>query len=73
MGLKADILAADDLPRVAVEVPEWNTTVWVREMTGSERDRQPLGRQKNRSTYARHRSIGDLGYNRSSKTVFRRL
>lgn len=38
MGLKADILAIDDLPREPVEIPEWGVTVYVREMTGSERD-----------------------------------
>jgi hypothetical protein len=37
--LTADqILAADDLPREQVEVPEWGGTVWVRTLTGRERD-----------------------------------
>ncbi len=33
------ILAVEDLPREYVEVPEWGGGVWVRTMTGSERDR----------------------------------
>lgn len=33
------ILAKPELPRVAVDVPEWGGTVFVREMTGVERDR----------------------------------
>jgi len=33
------ILAADDLAREAVEVPEWGGTVYVRAMTGAEKDR----------------------------------
>lgn len=33
-----DILGADDLPSEEVEVPEWGGTVWVRSMTGLERD-----------------------------------
>lgn len=49
--LKMIILAADDLPREAVQVPEWDgVTVWVRTLTGSERDqfetRLALDRQK---------------------------
>ncbi len=32
------ILAADDLAREAVEVPEWGGTVYVRVMTGDEKD-----------------------------------
>lgn len=35
---KADILGADDLPREEVPVPEWQGTVFVRTMTGEERD-----------------------------------
>lgn len=38
MSLRDLILAADDLKREAVEVPEWGTTVYVRTMTGTERD-----------------------------------
>ena len=38
MGLRDDILNIDDLPITAVEVPEWGVTVFVREMTGTERD-----------------------------------
>ncbi len=33
-----DILGSDDLPRELVEVPEWGGSVWVRTMTGQERD-----------------------------------
>jgi len=33
------ILAADDLAREAVAVPEWGGTVYVRTMTGEEKDR----------------------------------
>lgn len=33
-----DILQADDLPREAVPVPEWGGRLWVRAMTGQERD-----------------------------------
>ena len=35
---KANILEAQDLPRVLVEVPEWGGAVYVRGLTGSERD-----------------------------------
>ena len=35
---KAAILAADDLPRESVTVPEWGGEVLVRTMTGTERD-----------------------------------
>lgn len=37
-SLREQILAADDLPREAVEVPEWGLTVWVRTITASQRD-----------------------------------
>ena len=39
MSLRDLILKADDLKRVPVEVPEWETTVYVRTMTGLEQDR----------------------------------
>jgi hypothetical protein len=32
------ILAAEDLSRELVEVPEWGGSVWVRALTGGERD-----------------------------------
>ena len=35
---RADILGADDLPKKEVSVPEWGGHVWVRTMTGTERD-----------------------------------
>ena len=35
---KAAILNADDLPRERVEVPEWGGAVFVRTLTGGERD-----------------------------------
>ena len=38
MSLRDDILSADDLPTTEVEVPEWGVTVFVRAMTGTERD-----------------------------------
>lgn len=33
------ILAADDLPRAEVAIPEWGGSIFVRTMNGSERDR----------------------------------
>ena len=38
MALRAQILAADDLGRKSVPVPEWGCTVWVRQITAGERD-----------------------------------
>ena len=35
---KDQILKSDDLPREEVEVPEWGGSVWVRSMSGTERD-----------------------------------
>lgn len=39
MGLRDQILAADDLPRHELHIPEWGVTVYVRTLTGRERDR----------------------------------
>jgi len=39
MLTRDQILAADDLPRELVKVPEWGGEVYVRTMTGIERDR----------------------------------
>ena len=36
---KAAILEADDQVRELVQIPEWRMSVWVRSMTGIERDR----------------------------------
>lgn len=36
---RAAILQAEDLPTRSVDVPEWGGAVWIRTMTGGERDR----------------------------------
>lgn len=36
MSLRDDILGADDLKRVAVDIPEWSVKLYVREMTAAE-------------------------------------
>lgn len=38
MGLRESILEADDLPREDLPIPEWGVTVWVRTLSGTERD-----------------------------------
>lgn len=38
MGLRDDILDADDLDREKVHVPEWDVDLWVRALTAAERD-----------------------------------
>jgi hypothetical protein len=38
MGLRDSILAADDSHRTKVDVPEWGTSLYVRDMSGGERD-----------------------------------
>lgn len=43
---KETILAADDLPRQEVLVPEWGGSVWVRTMTAGERDAWELSGMK---------------------------
>ena len=44
MSLDRDaILGADDLETEEVKVPEWKGTVWVRTLTGRERDRFEIG------------------------------
>ena len=43
MGLRDDILGIEDLPTTAVEVPEWDMTLYVRSMTGAERDQYEVG------------------------------
>ncbi len=40
MLTRDQILAADDLPRELVEVPEWGGSVYVRTLTGTEADAQ---------------------------------
>lgn len=40
---REDILSADDLVTVPVEVPEWGGVVYVRTMTGAERDEFEAG------------------------------
>jgi hypothetical protein len=39
LKIKEAILAADDLVTETVEVPEWSMTVYIRSMTGAERDK----------------------------------
>lgn len=50
--LREQILAAHDLKREEVEVPEWGTTLWVRGMTSQERDEyeSEIVQQRGRST-----------------------
>ena len=38
MSLRDKILGAEDLHREKVEVKEWDATIYIREMTGGERD-----------------------------------
>jgi hypothetical protein len=38
MSLRDTILGAQDTKRIPVEVPEWGVTVWLRTLTGTERD-----------------------------------
>jgi len=39
MGLREEILDAEDRKIIRLEVPEWGRAVWVRTMDGTERDR----------------------------------
>jgi hypothetical protein len=39
LKIKEAILAADDLVTETVKVPEWNMTVYIRSMSGQERDK----------------------------------
>jgi len=48
MGLRDDILNTDDLPRKEVEVKEWGVTLYVRTMTGLERDHYEVDLMENR-------------------------
>lgn len=34
-----DIVTAEDLPLISIDVPEWGGQVWIRTLTGAERDR----------------------------------
>jgi hypothetical protein len=38
MDIRSKILQSEDLPSEKVEVPEWGVTVWVRSMSGRDRD-----------------------------------
>jgi len=38
MDIRSTILQVEDLPSEKVEVPEWGVTVWVRSMSGRDRD-----------------------------------
>lgn len=54
------ILAADDLPRELVQVPEWGGEVFVRTITGAERDRFEaalLGNSKSKNPQDRIRNV----------------
>lgn len=47
---RADILAANDTKTEAVECPEWGGTVYVRTITGAERDRWEVVNEKFRDS-----------------------
>jgi hypothetical protein len=38
MDIRSLILSASDLPQELVEIPEWGVSVWVRALTGAQRD-----------------------------------
>ena len=48
MSLRDKILNTEDLQREPVEIEEWGETVYVREMTGAERDEYESGLIANR-------------------------
>ncbi len=47
-NLAKQILEKDDLPLEPVEVPEWGITLYVKTMTGAERDRWELQQAESR-------------------------
>ena len=55
MGLRDDILASEDLPLVAVDIPEWGMTVYVRSMTGTERDLYEVDLMENKDSPLKER------------------
>jgi len=50
MLTRDSILQADDLPKESVDVPEWGGQVWVRTLSGTERDafEQSMVNKKNK-------------------------
>lgn len=44
---RSAILAAEDLPKEEIQIPEWSGSVFVRTMTGTERDRFEAAHLKN--------------------------
>jgi len=49
------IFGAEDLPRLEVSIPEWHGSVFIRTMTGGERDRFEAGWKADPSTDIRAR------------------
>lgn len=58
MLTRDQILALDDLPRKAVDVPEWDTTVYVRKFSG--RDRFELERLITEASTSEADALGAL-------------
>jgi len=58
MLTRESILQSDDLPRELVEVPEWGGDVYVRTLTGTERDafEQSMVHKKNKTNLANVRA-----------------
>jgi hypothetical protein len=52
MSLRDAILTADDRKTEAVEVPEWGTTVYLRPMSGLERDQWEAKKVNNNASWA---------------------
>lgn len=57
---KSAILAADDLPNIDVECPEWGGTVRLRSLTGSERDAFEAGTIKQLNNNQRRLELRNL-------------
>jgi len=69
-----DILNADDLPRERVDLPEWGGYVYVRTLTGQERDLWELavveGRERQAEKSIRARLAVSVVVDESGKSLF---
>jgi hypothetical protein len=70
MLTKDQILSSDDLPRELVKVPEWGGEVYVRTMSGADRDAFEADFQRDRSKDIRAKLAVRVVCDRSGQRLF---
>jgi len=74
MALREDILSCDDIVKEELYIPEWKTTIWVKVMSGEEKDQWEASRfdknGKPKMEQLRARIVVQVAVDKDGKRLF---